>query len=254
MHLRQSLELIVYKAYVDMKAEGARSYLGLLWWLAEPVLYLGAFYILFVLILRTGGPDFVPMFLCGAVVWKWFDSAVKGGGIAISGHAGLLQNVYVPKYVFPAIATLGSTARFVPVFAVLAIFLIAYGMPARVTWLAAPLLMLVQFCLVLSFALLIGAITPFIPDLRVAIDNGLIFMFFVSGIFFDINTVHEPLRGYLLLNPMALLIDEYRKVMIHGLWPDSARLGYVLLLAAIAGGLGLALLKRFDHRYGKVPF
>lgn len=254
MRLRNSLELILYKAYADLRAEAARSYLGLLWWIIEPVLYLCAFYILFVLVLHRGGTDFVPAFLCGAVVWKWFDSGVKGGGHAISAHGGLLQQIYVQKCVFPIIAVLGSTARFVPVFLVFAFFLLFYGIPVQVTWLAAPIVMVVQFSLILSLAMLVGSITPFLPDLKVAIDNGMMMLFFISGVFFNINEVHEPLRTYLLINPMAWLINEYRNVMIRGIWPDVQRLSIILSFSLVLGALALTLLKRLDHKYGKVRF
>jgi len=254
MQLRNSIELILYKAYADIRAEAARSYLGLLWWIIEPILYLGAFYVLFVLVLQRGDPSFVPNFLCGAVVWKWFDSGLKGGNHAISAHLGLLQQVYVPKFIFPIIAVLGSTARFIPVFLIFALFLLCYGIPAQVTWLAAPVLIFTQFYLIIALALLAGAITPFLPDLRVAVDNGMMLLFFVSGVFFNINEVHEPVKSYLLLNPMAGLIDEYRNIMIRGIWPDLARLAIILLFSSIVGGFALLLLKRLDHRYGKVGF
>lgn len=252
MLLRNSLELVLYKTYADLKAEAARSYLGLLWWIIEPVLYLCAFYVLFVLVLQRGGPDFVPTFLCGAVVWKWFDSGLKGGSHAISIHRGLLLQVYVPKYIFPVIAVLGSTARFLPVFTVFAIFLLLYGIPAHVTWLAAPMVMLTQLSLVLSLAMLVGAVTPFLPDLKIVIDNGIMLLFFISGVFFNINEVHEPLRSYLLLNPMAVLIDEYRNVMIRGIWPGIGHLASILFFSIALGVLALVLLKQMDHKYGKV--
>lgn len=254
MQLRNTLELILYKTYADLKAEAARSYLGMLWWLIEPILYLCAFYVLFVLVLQRGGPDFVPTFLCGAVVWKWFDSGIKGGGRAISSHRGLLQQTYVPKFIFPVIATLGNTARFIPVFAIFSVFLLLYGMPVQTSWLAVPLVMLIQFCLVMALAMLIGAVTPFLPDLRVAIDNGLMLLFFISGVFFNVNDVQEPLRSYLLLNPMAGLIDEYRNAMIRGIWPDFGRLAVILASSIALGSLALVLLRQLDHKYGKVRF
>ena len=158
MQLRNTIELILYKAYADIKAEAARSYLGLLWWLIEPVLYLCAFYVLFVLVLHHDEADFVPSFLCGVVVWKWFASGIQGGAHTISGHVGLLQQVYVPKFIFPVIAVLGSTVRFIPVFVILILFLLLYGIPFHATWLAAPIVMLAQFCVVISLAMLVGAI------------------------------------------------------------------------------------------------
>ena len=102
--------------------------------------------------------------------------------------------------------------------------------------------------------MLVGAITPFLPDIKVIIDNGMMLLFFISGVFFNINEVQEPLRSYLLLNPMAGLIDEYRNVMIRGIWPDSGRLAIVLFLSFVLGALALTLLKKMDHKYGKVRF
>ena len=254
MQLRNSLELILYKVYADFKAEGARTYLGILWWIAEPVLYLCAFYILFVLILKRGGPDFAPFFLCGIIVWRWFASGVNGGSNAISANRGLLQQVYVPKYIFPIITVLGSTVRFVPVFLIFVIFILLYGFPVQVTWIAAPAVMLTQLCLVMALAMLAGAVNPFLPDLKVVIDNVMMMLFFLSGVFFNINEVQEPIKSYLLLNPMAGLIDEYRNVLIRGVWPDMMRLLIIFGVSTILGGLALLLLKRMDHKYGKVRF
>lgn len=254
MQLSNSVEIILYKSLSDIKAEAARSYLGLVWWVIEPILYLCTFYVLFVLILKRGGPDFVPIFLSGVVVWKWFDSGVKGGAHSISINRGLLQQVYVPKYIFPVIAVFGSTARFLPVFGIFTIFLLLAGVPVQITWLAVPVVMLAQFCLVISLAMLVGSITPFLPDLKVIIDNGMMMLFFVSGVFFNINDVHEPVKSYLLLNPMARLIDEYRNVLIRGVWPNYESLMVVFSVAIVFGVIGLILLKKFDNQYGKVRF
>jgi lipopolysaccharide transport system permease protein len=254
MRIINSIELILYKTYTDLKAESERSYLGFLWWILEPILYLSAFYVLQILVMRRDGTDFVPIYLCGAVVWKWFDSGVKGGAQTISVHKGLLQQVYIQKFVFPVITVMGATFRFIPIFGVFCGFLLLYGMPAQITWMAMPLLFVTQLCLILSLALLIGAITPFLPDLKVAIDNIMMLLFFISGVFFNINEVHEPIKSYLLLNPMAGIIDEYRNIMLRGVWPNLERLEIIMLASFAFGVFGLILLKQLDHKYGKIPF
>lgn len=255
-NLARNLELIFYKSYADLRAEAERSYLGFIWWLLEPVLYLGAFYVLFVLILQSsGGRDFVPFFLCGSVVWKWFDAAIRGGSHAISANNGLFQQVYVPKYVFPLISVIGSTVRFLPVFLVFILFLLAYGVSIKLTWLAAPAVMFTEFCLLTAIAIMVAAITPFLPDLRVIIENGMMLLFFLSGVFFDIDTVaSERMRSYLFLNPMAVVIDEYRNFLLKGLWPNWKRLFLVLGFSVFIGYLALRLIRFLDHRYGKLRF
>ncbi|MGD8449367.1 MAG: ABC transporter permease [Desulfobacterales bacterium] len=254
MSIQNIIEFILYKNYTEIKSESARSYLGLIWWIIEPLIYLGAFYVLFVIILKRGSPNFVPFFLCGVVVWKWFASGVQSGSQAISIYRSILLQVYVPKFIFPIIVVVGSTSRFIPIFIIFSFFLLFYGMPVHVTWVAVPFVVLTQFCLIIALVLLASGITPFLPDFKVAIDNGILMLFFLSGVFFDINEVQEPVKSYLLLNPMAGIIDEYRNIMIRGLWPDVSRMGYVLLFSLATGSLGLAILKIMDRRYGKVRF
>lgn len=250
----QQLCLAVFKVYAELKAEAARSYLGVLWWLIEPVLYLGAYYILFVLVLRRGDLGFVPAFLCGVVIWKWFDSGVKNGGVALIANSQLMQQVYVPKYIFVLSAVASSTFRFFCVFCVLCLFLFFYGVDFYMTWFWVLLIFIVQFFLIYSLSLLLSAILPFVPDLRVVIDNGMVLFFFMSGIFFDIRSVHEPIKTYLMINPMAALIEAYRDSLLRGLEPDFFRLASIMAFSFSTLLLGLFLLHRWDKKYGKVRF
>jgi lipopolysaccharide transport system permease protein len=127
-----------------------------------------------------------------------------------------------------------------------------YDILPQITWFALPILIIVQFSFVLAVAMLASALIPFLPDLRVAIDNGLLLLFFVSGIFFNINEVHEPLQTYLYLNPMAGLIDGYRSIMIRGEWPNFNYLAQIFLVTILVGTFAALLLKRLDRVYAKV--
>lgn len=252
--VRKQLSLVFFKVYAELKAEASRSFLGVLWWLIEPVLYLGAFYVLFVLVLRHGEGNFVPGVLCGIVVWKLFDAGVKSGGNALCANAILLQQVYVPKYIFPLSAVLGVALRFLPVFVVLCFFLFFYMGGVASTWLWSIPLILLQFFLVFSLAVLMSSIIPFVPDLRVAIDNGMMFLFFISGVFFDFSTVDDPVKSILMLNPMAVMISAYRDVLLLNTVPNFWKLAAVLAVSTFFLAVGLVFLNRWDRQYAKARF
>src|SRR5690606_25615751 len=59
MH-RHLIELVLFSTYAELRAEAARSYLGLIWWVLEPAMMMGAFWLVFDVILKTGGPDYLP--------------------------------------------------------------------------------------------------------------------------------------------------------------------------------------------------
>ncbi len=123
--LKRYMEFIWYRALAEIKADMSRGFLGFAWWIIEPVMYMGAFYVIFGLIFRQRGADYVPFLLCGLVVWKWFDSAIRNASTSITHNMWLIYQVYLPKMVFPAIATLISTLRFAVVFSMLLLFLLA---------------------------------------------------------------------------------------------------------------------------------
>jgi lipopolysaccharide transport system permease protein len=249
---RHYLQLVWYKALAELHAEAARAYLGFLWWIVEPLLYMSAFYVVFGLIFQRGGPDFVPFLLCGLVVWKWFGSTIASSSNAIPANAALMQQVYLPKHLFPAIVLIINTIKFALIFGLLLLFLLIYGVVPAVAWLALPALVAIQFLLIAGVAGLVSAIVPFLPDLRLMLDQVLMLLFFLSGIFFDISAVSGRLHIILMMNPMAVLIESYRTVLIEGQWPAALPLALTFAgsLLGIAGAA--AVLKRYDRIYPKV--
>ncbi len=246
------LDLIFYKVYAELRAEASRAYLGLLWWVLEPVLYMAAFYVVFGVIFQRGGEDFVVYLLCGLVPWKWFDASVKQASNSIGANRALMQQVYLPKLVFPTVVVLSNSVKFLVVLLLLLGFLVVYGVPLQPTWLALPAVVLTQLLVIVAVGTALAAVVPFFPDLKIIIANGLMLLLFLSGIFFTAADVPESLRFYFFMNPMAVLIDAYRAVLIEGAWPDFGRMGVVAVCSVIVLGWVWRMFMRFDRVYPKV--
>lgn len=249
---RHYLDLIWYKSIAELRAEAARAYLGFLWWIVEPVIYMVAFYIVFALIFQRGGEGFVPFLLCGLVAWKWFGSTVSQCANSIPSNAGLMNQVYIPKYLFPAIVIIVGTIKFLVVLALFLLFLVVYGVSPSETWLIVPIILLTQFVLIAAVSGLVAAMVPVVPDIRLILDNVLMLFFFLSGIFFDIKDVPDDIRSILILNPMAVIIDSLRVALIDNKWPDMLSLGLVFLFSITALWLVGRLLKHYDRIYPKI--
>ncbi len=246
------LELIWYNAIAELRAEAARAYLGFFWWVFEPVLYMVAFYIVFAIVFQRGGSDFVPFLLCGLVVWKWFGSAVAFCANSIPSNSGLMSQVYLPKYLFPMIILLNSSIKFIIIFGLFVLFLLVYGIEPSASWLSLPVIILVQFLFIAFIAGLVASIVPLVPDIKLILDNVLMLLFFLSGIFFDISVAPEDVKFYLLLNPMAVLIESYRAVLIDGLWPNAMGLSLVFFGSSVGLWFVYRIFKHYDRIYPKI--
>ena len=247
-------DIIYYKTYAELKSESQRYYLGFLWWLIEPIVYMLVFYFVFGVLLQRGTEDFVPFLLTGLVFWQWFQTTVMQCADVILANRYLLNQVFVPKYVFPAVVLTKNTVKFSIVLAMLVAFLLSYGLRPSATWFAAPLVLAVGGVLVAGVAAFVASITPIVPDLRVVFDNGLRALLFLSGIFYDIDSLDRPFRTILQMNPVAIVIDNLRAVLLENQSPDWWQLAGVLLAASCLGAAGLAIMRANESRYVKIAY
>ncbi len=250
--MRHYVELVWYKACADLRAEAARAYLGALWWVLEPLLYMVVFYLVFGVFMQRGGEGFVPFLLSGLVVWRWFGASVGRGANAIPANARLMLQVYLPKYLFPAIVLVTNTLKFLIVFGLLLLYLATVEGAWGWSWAALPVLLAIQFLLIMACASLLSVVVPFLPDLKILIDNGLTLMFFMSGIFYDLARLPEQIRFYFYFNPMWTLHEAYRDVLIQGVWPNWQALAAILVVSLLGIAAALYLLARYDRLYAKV--
>ena len=246
------LNIILFKTWADLRAEASRAYIGFLWWFLEPLLYMTAFYVIFGLGLRMGGEGFVYFLLCGLVPWKWFSSTVNNGSRSIEAGAGMIHQVYIPKVVLPTIIVAINTVKFLMILPLLIAFLLLVGAVTEIYWTMLLPLVLLQLLFVWSVTALSAAIVPFVQDVRYVIENGLLFLMFLSGIFFEMEALDASIRSVLMLNPMAILVESFRDVLLHGQMPDTSGLAYVAGFSLLLCSVGLFVLQRFDRRYPKV--
>lgn len=250
--LRQYFELLRYRALAELKRDSSGMYLGMIWWVLEPILYMLVFYIIFGVGLKKGGVDFVFYLLCGLVPWKWLDSTVRTSSGVILGSAGLMRQVYFPKWLLPSYVVIANTYKFFIVFLLMIMFFLSFGLKPSSAWFALPILIGLQFLLVVSLSFSAAAIVPLIPDLRFAVNYGMTMLFFLSGVFFNVSDLGEPVKSWLQWIPTVLLIDGYRAVFLYDTWPDYYGLSRILLTSLVLFACGFGLLMRFDRYYPRV--
>ena len=247
-------DLVIQKARAGLRAEASRGYLGVLWWIIEPVMYMAVFYVAFVHVLNRGDDNYVIFLLTGLIIWKWFHATVSTGANSLMSIAGLMNQVYVPKIVFPLTNIAVNSFKFLIILSLLLMFLLFTPTKVNWTWTLLPILILTQLLLITASTSFLSAIMPFFPDLKVILDNVLMMLLFLSGIFYDISKMPAKVQSYLMLNPMASLIVMYRKILLQGIAPDWVQLINVLSFSSVLMVIALWLLYRFDRIYPKIIF
>ncbi len=246
------VDLILYKTYADLRAEAAKTYINYLWWIVDPILSMLVFYVVFGLLFDRGGEGFVAFLLTGLVVWNWYNQTLAHAGNTIVIGNGLMNQVHVPKLVFPIVTLLTDLTKFAVVLGVLILFLWVSGYGVGWSYLALPVVILTQLLLCMALAFMLAAVVPFLPDLKLFVDNLLNLQFFLSGIFFGATDIPEQYRFWFYLNPMASLIEDYRAIFLYSAWPHWERLGAIGAISLVVLIFMSLLIRRLDHVYPRL--
>ena len=228
MTFSQTVTLVDTLARFHLKGESRQYFLGYLWWVLEPLLYVGVFYLVFEILLDSGQPDFLYFLMVGKLTFIWFSKSVNQASSSLETNKGLMAQTNLRKELFPlAVIHQGFYRQFV-VFIFLIGFLVMGGYAPSAVWLWLIPLALLQAMLIAACGLLGALLVSFKRDFLLLIQLGMVFLLFMSGIFWDLNVIADTrLRdGLLVLNPLANLIDCYRQVLMFGAAPKVMRLAW----------------------------
>jgi lipopolysaccharide transport system permease protein len=250
---RRVVDLILFKTYAELKSEAQRTYIGILWWLIEPIIFMAIFYFVFGILFQRGTEGYIPFLLVGLTLWHWIQATIMQASNAILVNYPLINQVFVPKVVFPTVILLANSVKFLVVFAILLLYLGLSGDGPSWIWLEAIIILPAILILITGCAFVAAAITPLLPDIRVVIENFLRVLFYLSGIFFQIEALPDPIRQWMRFNPFAMAIHDLRLILIDHVSPPFWN---PLLLAVVGGALavvGLMIMRRNETRYAKLP-
>ncbi len=246
-------EILLYQAYCQLRLESERLYVGYLWWALETVLEMGVLYVVFRSILGSPVEHYLSFLLCGLVSWRWLAQSVTRAAPAILQNQPLASQVFVPKLIFPAAMLITDAVKFGVGLIVLFAFLRLDGFSVTASYAAFPLVLAVQFLFIAALSLWAAALVPFLRSILVGLDVALRFGMFVSGVFFDISRAGEPLSRWLAWNPMAVLLDAWRGVLMQQRWPDFAALTAVAALSVAAIFAARSFVRDRELLYPRLP-
>lgn len=249
---KQYREVIYLKASIHLKSEASKTYLSFLWWIFEPIISLGIYYLVFGVILQKGTEDFVPFLLIGLVTWQWFSNSVSHCSNAINNNLVLIAQVNFPKIILPSINIVIDGFKFIIVFILLLVFLWWYGFPPNTAYIALPLVLLTQHFFNTTISNLVAAIVPMLPDLQIIIANLLRVMMYLSGILYSVEQLPEHIQHYFILNPMVMIIDWYRAILMHQQVPDLVNVMYFMAITLSTVFLSHFIMAKLDPIYPRV--
>ncbi|SHN64065.1 teichoic acid transport system permease protein [Butyrivibrio hungatei DSM 14810] len=226
VELFHSRKLIKRLSVNDFKKRYAGSYMGIVWALAQPVITVIMYYIIFDVVFQSRAEavsdgievPYVLMLTAGLVPWFFFSEALTNGTTSLLEYNYLVKKVLFKISILPIIKIIA--AMFIHVFFICVLLLIAcvYGYYPSVYWIQILYYMACEFILVLSLSYATSAIVVFFRDLLQIINIGLQLFQWFTPILWNINIVPDRFKWIFKLNPMAYIVEGYRNAIYGDTW------------------------------------
>lgn len=227
-NLYRHRQLIAALTARDLKARYRGSILGFFWSLANPLLLLGVYTLVFTRFFPQQVVTPYPLFLfAGILPWTFFSAATLESTSSISSNAGLIKKVMFPAEALPIVVVASHLVHFALAMPILLLATVIFTLMGQFTpsptIALAPVLMLLQTLFVAGVALTVSSVSVLFRDLRDIVANLLQLGFFITPIIYLIDKVDSRvLRALLRINPMTPFVVAYQDVLFFGRLPNLA--------------------------------
>lgn len=261
----QARELTINLVRRDLKARHRGTFLGMLWSLANPLLLVGMYYVIFRYILQAspiqgvsrpdGNPiPFAVYFFAGLTLWNLFSNSAVAATTSVVAAAPLLHKVYFPRAILPLSTVLSSLITFAFELLVLVAITLVFVGPPGLSILWVPTIVLIVIMFTFGSALLLSATTVFLRDIEHFIGIMLQLWFWATPIIYSLALVdnHPGVRRALELNPMTGVVIGFRNVIVLDRAPDLGLLAYDLAWAVALLVVGFYLFRRLQRLFPEI--
>jgi lipopolysaccharide transport system permease protein len=240
----------------DFEAKYKGTVLGVLWSLANPLILVGIYLVVFSLLWQVIDQAYPALFLLsGLVLWVFFSGSLEAASKSLLENAPLIRKTRFPRQLVPLSVVGTQLVGFGVLLATMLVLNFALLPRVRATeWLAIPLA-LVFVALVAGLSLAVACATVVFRDVEHLVSAVLLPWFFLTPILYTVDNLpgaagdYEQLANVLFyVNFMAPPIDAIRDPLFFGELPRAVDVIYLVVAAAVALALGAWLFSRVDDR------
>lgn len=248
---RYSIILLKQLVKTDFKLRYQGSFLGYIWSLLRPLFMFAILYVIFGVFLKAKAniPHYPAYLLLGILLWNFFGEITTGSVGSIFGKGDLIRKINFPKYVIILAVSLSAFINLMLTFVVFAVVMAVTHVTLTMHALVLLPLILELYLLAIGLAFFLSALFVKFRDVQYIWEVLMQAGFYATPILYPLTTNFVPARAakYMLLNPMAQIIQDARHVLvtpqspvIADFWGGDKWIWLIplslVLIAAVLGG------------------
>ena len=239
----------------DLQAKYRGSALGVLWTVANPVMLMGVYLLVFGVVWKSpfaGGDHYALFLLSGLALWTFFATAVQSATRSMLDNANLIRKTRFPRQLVPLSVVFAHVVSFAAMLVLLLVInFVALSRVRATEWLAIPLSLLFVG-VVCGLGLLFASMNVLFRDVEFIVAALLVPLFFLTPVLYGLDTVaahHEHVVAVIhWVNPLSPAVEAVRAPLFLGTLPHWTDTLYLVAACAISLGLGAFVFDRVDDQ------
>jgi len=218
---RSEARLTISFARRELHSKYRQSALSLFWGIAQPILLVLVYAVVFSQILNVSGGNipYLSFVVAGIVVWRYFMAGLNQATSFID-RSSVLSKVYFRREVIPLSGCVAALLDLgVGLVAIVGVAWIQ-GISPSITLVALPLVIAVLLVYTIAIAILLATITVFVRDVAHAMPTISQVLFLASPILYPESQIPSTLKFLGTVNPVAVVAEATRAVSLEGIWPN----------------------------------
>jgi lipopolysaccharide transport system permease protein len=222
------------------------SIIGLAWSILNPLLMLCVYTFVFGVVFRArwgetpigSQAQFSLILFVGQVTHAMFAECANRAPSLVLSHPNFVKKVVFPLDVLPVVQVGTSLFHLAASIGVLLAAMLLFGVPLHWTALMLPLVFAPLAVGTLGLSWFLASLGVFLRDVGQTVGIVTSVLLFLSPVFYPVSALPERFRFLFAFNPLTVIIEQAREVVVWGhtpAWTDLALYTVAALTCAAAG-------------------
>ncbi len=255
--LTEYRELIVMMAKKNFAIRYKQTILGAAWAFLRPLITALVLVLAFGRILRlpSDGLPGLLFYLCNTAVWGFFAETVRVNAKTFIANSGLFGKVYFPRLVMPLSDLLFDLVTFAIQILMVLLILVFYLLrgEVQVNPLCWPLLIPLSLqigLLGMSTGVIVSSLTTRYRDLVMLVEFAIQLWMYLTPVVYPFSNIENgAMRTLLLLNPMTMPMECFRRVLLGKGTLSVPGIVWSLAFTVFAAVCALRLFTRVERTF-----
>lgn len=247
--LYQYRELLRTSVKKEIRGKYKGAWLGVLWSYLNPLFMLIVYSFVFSKIMKIQIENYTLFLFVALLPWNFFTTAISQGTLSVVNNGSLMKKVFFPREIIPISSVTASTINFLFSTIIIFVFIIVSGLGFSIHVLWFPLILFVQYLLIMGITFITSALTVYARDLEHIISIILLSAFYATPIVYSIDMIPKEFLIISKLNPMSYIIDSYRMILFYKKSPDINGILTVFGISVFLMLFGYLLFKKLEKSF-----